>query len=366
MKSDSQLPDGDPELIALMRGEIELDGAMTFARLMELALYHPRHGYYASGRARIGRRGDFFTNVSVGPIFGRLLAAQFVEVWEKLGRPREFTIVEQGAHDGQFAVDVLSALRGSDCLGPMHYVIAEPFPVWRERQQNKVAEFAGKISWFESMDELEPFTGVYFSNELFDALPVHLLELRNGNWQELFVTFDGERFELRIEEQPASAGEDACAPRIELNLAARKLMREIVTKLARGVILTIDYGFTREQFAEHTTGTLQIRAQHKKLASPLDKIGFADISAHVDWTRLIEAAQSAGAELIGLTDQHHFLTGILSELIPPAELQRFSPADKRALQTLLHPEMMGRNFQAIALAKNFSAPLSGFRFARAL
>src|SRR5215470_11214172 len=127
----------DPELVQFIRGEIERDGPMPFGRFMQLALYHPEHGYYASGRASIGRRGDFFTNVSVGPLFGKLLAAQFAEIWEKLGRPDNFTIVEQGAHDGVFPTDVLSALRqtAGECFVATSYVILEPFLVWRERQQ---------------------------------------------------------------------------------------------------------------------------------------------------------------------------------------------------------------------------------------
>src|SRR5215472_16609725 len=127
----------NPELLQFVGGEIERNGPIPFAGFMGLALYHPEHGYYASGRARIGRRGDFFTNVSVGPLFGKLLAAQFAEIWEKLGRPDDFTIMEQGAHDGVFAVDMLSALRQSagECFAATSYVIAEPFLFWRERQQ---------------------------------------------------------------------------------------------------------------------------------------------------------------------------------------------------------------------------------------
>ena len=94
---------GDPELIEIIRAEIAARGPISFARFIELALYEPQHGYYSSGRAAIGRRGDFFTNVSVGPVFGQLLAIQFAEVWEKLGRPSHFTIIEHGADDGAFA-----------------------------------------------------------------------------------------------------------------------------------------------------------------------------------------------------------------------------------------------------------------------
>src|ERR1700693_3966522 len=102
---------GNPDLIRFIRGEIEKHGPVSFAWFMHQALYHPEHGYYSSGRCAIGRRGDYFTNVSVGPLFGRLLAAQFVEMWEALGRPRNFVIVEQGAHHGDFARDVLGAVR---------------------------------------------------------------------------------------------------------------------------------------------------------------------------------------------------------------------------------------------------------------
>jgi SAM-dependent MidA family methyltransferase len=371
VKSDSHVGGGPLEEI--VRREILSRGPMTFARFMELALYHPEHGYYASGRARIGRKGDFFTNVSVGPVFGRLLAAEFLEIWEKLDRPRPFTIVEQGAHEGQFATDVLSALTRSDCFGALKYVIIEPFPVWRKRQEETLARFRDKISWFESTDQLEPFTGIHFSNELFDALPVHLLEWDGSDWNELFVSLPGDEFEFQRRTcsgglRPPGATVTDRRYRTQVSLAAPKLMRGIAAKLSCGVILTIDYGFTREEYYSlaRSAGTLQVRAQHRKLSSPFEQIGLVDISAHVEWTSLIKAAQESGATLIGLTDQHHFLTGILSELLPPATMEEFSAAEKRSLQTLVHPEMLGRTFQALAVAKNFNKPLSGFHFARRL
>src|SRR5437764_7155700 len=358
---------------------------------MELTLYHPKYGYYASGRARIGRRGDFFTNVSVGPLFGKLLAAQFVEIWEKLGRPGDFEIVEQGAHDGLFAADALSALRQSagDCFAATSYCIVEPFPIWRERQQKNLHEFAEKTSWVASIDEIAPFVGIHFSNELFDSLPVHLIVsggVANGAtvWNEKFVSEHRlsacapSGVELRCPSRPFtfvtakvsdrdlllyhlglfSAGFDT-----EVNLAAPKLMSEIATKLSRGLILTIDYGFPRKEFysLRRSQGSLQVRAEQKKLSSPFQQIGLADMSAHVEWTSLAEVAQSLGATPIGFTDQHHFLTGIISRSFPEAD---FDASEKRALQTLLHPEMLGRNFQVLALAKDFAGKLAGFRFAR--
>jgi SAM-dependent MidA family methyltransferase len=382
---------GNAELIEIIRAEIGANGPIPFARFMELALYHPQHGYYASGRANIGRRGDFFTNVSVGPLFGKLLAAQFAEIWEKLRRPRDLKIVEQGAHDGIFAADALSTLRqsASDCFAATSYCIVEPFPIWRERQQENLREFAEKTSWVASIDDMEPFVGIHFSNELFDSLPVHLIVsggVANGAtvWNEKFVDLEHGLsagapcgVELRCQNAPfefvtSTVSRPDLLPHhlgffpagfeTEVNLAAPKLMSEIA-KLSRGLILTIDYGFPRAEFYSlyRNQGTLQVRAKQKKLASPFEQIGLADISAHVEWSSLAEAAQSSGATPIGFTDQHHFLTGIISKFFPDAD---FDPSEKRALQTLLHPEMLGRSFQVLVLGKDFHETLAGFQFGR--
>jgi SAM-dependent MidA family methyltransferase len=364
------------ELAEIIRAEIGANGPISFARFMELALYHPDGGYYASGRANIGRRGDFFTNVSVGSLFGKLLAVQFAEIWEKLGRPDDFKIIEQGAHDGVFAADVLTALRQSarDCFAATSSCIVEPFLIWRERQQKNLREFAEKTSWVASVDEIAPFVGIHFSNELFDSLPVHLIVsggVANGAtvWSEKFVTVAADNFAFAIANVSRSGlqldhlGFFPAGFEAEVNLAAPKLMSEIAAKLSRGLILTIDYGFPRTEFysLHRSQGSLQVRAKQKKLPSPFQQIGLADISAHVEWTSLAEAAQSSGARPIGFTDQHHFLTGIISKFFPDAD---FDASEKRALQTLLHAEMLGRNFQALALGKDFRETLSGFHFAR--
>src|ERR1700751_2731453 len=126
----------NPDLTRCIRAEIEKQGPISFARFMQQALYHPEHGYYSSGRCAIGRKGDYFTNVSVGPLFGHLLAAQFAEIWEQFGRPEDFVIVEQGAHDGQLARDVLESLqnRVPEFFAAVRYRIVEPFPILQEQQ----------------------------------------------------------------------------------------------------------------------------------------------------------------------------------------------------------------------------------------
>src|SRR6266705_2671316 len=177
---------GNPDLISLIRAEIKKHGPVSFAWFMQQALYHPEHGYYSSGRCAIGRKGDYFTNVSVGPLFGEFLAAQFAEMWERLGSVEDFIIIEQGAHDGQFARDVLESVqkRAPEFFAALRYRIVEPFPVLQERQAQTLEPFRDRIEW---CDSLQPFVGVHFSNELLDAMPVRLI---SGNMETLVVLED--------------------------------------------------------------------------------------------------------------------------------------------------------------------------------
>ena len=167
----------DETLVYSIRDLIRREGPISFDRFMEQALYHPEHGYYSSGRSQIGRRGDYFTSVSAGPVFGTLLAGQFAEIWESLGRPNDFAIVEQGAHHGEFAGDVLEALREQhpELFVTVRYRIVEPFAVLRRRQEGVLRQFANRVEWGESVEKMTPFCGIHFSNELLDAFPVHLL-----------------------------------------------------------------------------------------------------------------------------------------------------------------------------------------------
>jgi SAM-dependent MidA family methyltransferase len=363
---------GDQALSDFIRQTIRPTGPVRFDWFMAQALYHPQFGYYSSGQCQIGRHGDYFTNVSVGPLFGRMLAAQFSEMWEILGRPDDFTIVEQGAHEGNFAKDVLEAAReqSPEFFTALRYWVIEPFPVLQTRQQETLRNFAGKITWRTSLSDLEPFSGVHFSNELLDSLPVRLISRDPGHeWQERFVADSGERFAFTA--QPISdenlRGHLAKIPEIgnrryesEVNLEALDWVDGVARKLRRGFVLAVDYGYPRAEFyaAERSSGTLQAFARHRTASSPLDNVGLVDITAHVEWTSVAERAEKSGLNLIGFTDQHHFMTGVLA-LVTPRESER------RALQTLLHPEFLGTRFHYLALGKDApSTALSGFRFAR--
>jgi SAM-dependent MidA family methyltransferase len=364
---------GNPELIEFIRARIVSGGPVSFRWFMEQALYHPQHGYYASGRAAIGRRGDFFTSVSIGALFGKLLAAQFLEMWEHLGRPDPFTLVEQGANTGDFAADVLAALKlaSPDCLDALRYVIVEPFEPLRERQEARLGSFP-QVRWRKSIGELEPFCGVHFSNELPDAMPVHLVRFTGGAWHELHVD---ERFEWVA--GPLSSPELAEATeslpsvenyRTEVNLEAREWIGALASRLVRGYVLAIDYGFPREIYysPERSGGTLACYANHRRSDDPFEAVGEADITAHVDFTGLAAHAEKCGFRLAGFTDQHHFMVGLGSREFADTTSPQTPERQKsmRAFQTLMHPNFMGMAFKVLALRREVEEkPLQGFAFA---
>lgn len=371
---------GNPLLIELIRDTIRRDGPVTFAWFMEQALYYPEFGYYSSGQCQIGRRGDYFTNVSVGPLFGRLLARQFAEMWEVLGRPADFVIVEQGAHHGEFARDVLVAAReqAPEFFSALCYRVIEPFSILQQRQTETLGEFGGKVMWEKSLSDLDPFCGVHFSNELLDAMPVHLVSRKSDpdEWLEQYVEEAGDGFAFvaqaigneEVRRHLAKIPGPASAPYVtEINLAALEWIETVARKLDRGFVLAVDYGYSRERYyePERTSGTLQCYAGHRRIVSPLQDIGHTDITAHVDWTSVAERAEACGLTLTGFTDQHHFITGLLSRLAANEVSEETQPGTRRALQTLLHPEFLGTTFQFLTLGKNAPADeLSGFRFAR--
>src|SRR5438094_4325661 len=363
---------GNPDLIRCIRAEIDRQGPISFARFMHQALYHPEHGYYSSGRCAIGRKGDYFTNVSVGPLFGEFLAAQFAEMWERLGSVEDFTIIEQGAHDGQFARDLLESLqkRAPEFFAALRYRIVEPFPILRDRQSRTLERFRDKVEW---RDSLQPFLGVHFSNELLDAMPVRLI---SGNMEKL-VDLKDDKFVFVERPISQQATFQPPAQRDAFNQAALDWIDDVAAKLQRGYVVAIDYGRLEDEFQ----GDVQVRAQHRNLDSPFEQIGHADITMPVEWSTIIERAQANRMRVDGFTDQHHFLTGIISTWpdLPQArsgnstalssrvQLAAADRKTKRELQTLLHPEMLGRACQVLALAQNVPAGpprLAGFKFER--
>ncbi len=365
------------ELTDIIRSEIATGGPMPFRRFMELALYHSEHGYYASGRAMIGRGGDFFTNVSVGPLFGRLLARQVAEMWGALGAPGEFTVIEQGAASGDLAADVLAGLRdmAPECFAVVRYVISEPFAKLEARQRERLSAFAGRVKWAGALGEIQAGSCVHLSNELPDAFPVHLVKWSGGAWCELMVIEQEGRFVFADGLISKSELIEACAHipmplpegyTTEVNLAAADWIREVSKVVTRGYVLAVDYGYRRLDFyaPERIAGTLSAYASHRREADVLARPGEIDLTAHVEFDTLIETAAAAGMRLEGFTDQHHFTVGLGAAHFADGA----NANERRAFQTLMHPQFMGAAFKVIAFSRGLqtAGPLAGFQFARPL
>lgn len=344
---------------------------MLFSRFMEIALYSEPAGYYAGGGQRVGKDGDFYTSVSTGPLFGSLLAGQFLEMYHALGSPRDFTIVEQGANDGRLAADVLSALEGTELDG-VRMVLVEPFKPLRERQAQTLR--GHRVEWVLSASALGVFTGVHFSNELFDALPFEILRSSGEGWHAMRVVEGNGGFVF--EPSPDIFVDDRLPLRpagflTETRPSQNPLLRAVSEKLLSGFLLAIDYGMSRrELLAPHRPeGTFACYSKHCRDSNPLDSPGSKDITAHVDFSALARCAVAHGFELRGFADQHHFLVGASAGLL--SRLEGALPGSieaklLRSLKTLMHPESMGAQFKALLLARDVpqGRGTSGFQFAR--
>ena len=311
--------------MALIRAKIGATVSSTYW-FMEQVLYHPDFGYYSTGQCQIGRRGDYFTNVSVGPLFGRILAAQFAEIWEVMGRPGDFTLVEQGAHHGDFAKDVLEAARERtpDFFAALRYCIVEPFPMLQARQIETLRDLEGRVTWKDSLTDLSPFSGVHFSNELLDSMPVHLI-CREGeaDWREKFVAEGSDEFVFVVGEiqderlrRKVSAIPNWGNGHYETEVKWRRWIGSGVSRNSRrGFVLAVDYGFLLVQIFIPRAGmpapAKLFRAPD--VDSPFTDIGRCDLTAHVDG-RALSSTRKSGLRLAGFTDQHHFITGILALL----------------------------------------------------
>ncbi len=269
----------------VLRAEISRTGPVPFSRFMRAALYHPAHGYYARPSDPFGKEGDYFTAEQVQPVFGILIAQTIRSLREELGNPEDFTVVELGAGRGEMA----------DALDEFRYV-----PVELNR---------GAIP--------DSFTGVVFSNEFFDALPVDVFTFRNGAWRQMRVDWEDHRFRwvegepardesLRYLERYALAEEGIT---IEVNLDALHWLGRIAVRLARGYVITIDYGYTTRELRRFPLGTLMSYRRHQALDDVLAQPGQRDITAHVSFTALQDEGSARGLETVRFATLAQFLLG---------------------------------------------------------
>ena len=315
------------------------DQRITFAEYMDLALYHPQQGYYATGAVNIGSEGDFFTSPNLGKDFGELLAEQFVQIWDILGQPKPFTLMEMGAGQGLLAADVLHYLHRQhpDCFEVLEYVIVEKAAGLIAQQQQllqrlKLPTQQLPLRWscLEEIPE-NSITGCCFSNELVDALPVHQFVIEQAQLREIYVTTsDAVGDEINFVEVTDIASTPRLSEyfnfveidvmsgaypdgyRSEVNLAALDWLSTVAKRLQRGFLLTIDYGYPADRYymsARHQ-GTLQCYYRHQHHDNPYVYIGHQDITAHVDFTALERQGELCGLHKVGFTQQGLFLMAL--------------------------------------------------------
>lgn len=380
-----RLAESNPELVALIRGEIAETGAITFARFMELALYAPGLGYYQTPERRPGRGGDFLTAPEATPLFGITIARQAAECWELLGKPKRFIVREYGAGIGGLAYDILAGLSETS-PGAFEAVKYRLVEISAERIAPALAAMdevglSDKVEAELADDDLEPIEGLVIANEVADALPVHRLAWRNGGMRELLVGWRDGWFtdveSLVSEEATALAKhvrEIVESPQdgdlFDVSPAAQTWMRSVATGLKRGFALIIDYGYpANELYAPHRReGLVRGYAGHTVTDNPYLRVGKQDLTAHVDFDALSQAGVEGGMELAGLTTQAEFLSALgMGDLLvtmqrdPEMTLEQYLAAQAAVLR-LIDPGGLGR-FRVLAMAKKVAIeqPLRGFR-----
>ena len=352
-------------LAQLLSKQIREEGSMPFADFMAVALYHPEHGYYASQRLRTGKAGDFYTSVSVGPVFGQLMASEFCGAWDRMGKPSRFTIIEAGANDGQLALDVLTWIRERrpDFLASLTYQIDEPLVSAAALQRQTLAAFPATITHHSNDPHAH---GCYFANELLDAMPCHRVRFWAGHWQELRVGLDAANDFCAVEKEPEDTNllsrlawlgngfPEGYTTEIAPVVASH--MHLAAARLEQGYLFFADYGYpARDYYAPHrATGTLRCYRNHRAHEDPFDAIGETDLTAHVDFSLAATAAVQAGCTVLGFVDQARFLTAAAAPLLREMERSDGATASawQRQFQTLTHPAWLGQKFHFLVLGKS--------------
>jgi SAM-dependent MidA family methyltransferase len=358
------------KLCEVIRKDIAAQGGwIPFSRFMELALYAPGLGYYTAGAHKFGQEGDFITAPEISTLFGRTLARQLVEVMQA-SSPH---ILELGAGSGKLALDILGELARLDTL-PDSYSILEVSADLRERQQTlireKLPQLASRVHWLDALPET--ISGAVIGNEILDALPVHLLYWSEGRILERGVSSESSRFvwkdKLAASKALLDIAKNIKVPNdylSEVSVTARGLVSSLCERMDKGAMLFFDYGFGAREYyhPQRSRGTLMCHYRHHSHDDPFYLPGLQDITAHVDFTAIAEAAIDQGAHFLGYTSQAHFLmnNGVTEFFgdISLDDIKAYAPLSAQ-LQKLTSPAEMGELFKVIALGKGMDQPLAGF------
>lgn len=351
-------------------------GPMTFAEFMEAALYDPDYGYYTSGKTRIGAEGDYITSPSMSPVFGRTLARLAVKLDEILDHPDPFTILEPGAGMGQTAAEILGALgkKSPDFRKRVRYLALE-----KSAGQNAVLKRnLGEIPGFEVVEGLSlinPVVGMIFSNEFFDALPVHRLIMRDaireiyvGEEGGRLVDVEGELSDKSLAEWFETGVKLLKGQSADISLEWIKWTKLLAEKLGKGLLVSIDYGYPAHELYSPVRyqGTLLAYRGHKVSDDLYADPGGQDLTAHVDFTALAEAGLRAGLETVAFSDQLRMFMALgVHEVFAELEaecptLAQYQVAVQPA-KALIMPGGMGEMFKILAQHRGLGDKIGDLR-----
>lgn len=353
--------------------QLAQEGAIPFSKFMQEALYAPNLGYYTAGLQKFGSNGDFITAPELTPLFGQALANQCQQVLAALNDPIVF---EFGAGSGRLCVDLLTHLEHINSL-PHEYHILEVSGNLRHRQQAliqlEIPHLANKVRWLTAWPE-QAFSGVVIANEVLDAMPVsrflqasdgvlenHVVLNEQGMLAEVFKPCTDARLLAHVQ---TVLSPDLFPYQSEANLFIDDWLKQCHTMLDKGAVFLLDYGFPRHEYyhPDRHQGTLMCHYHHQAHTNPLMHLGEQDITAHVDFTHVADAAFSAGFHVAGFTNQASFLLAngllnLLSEIVD----ERARVKNQQAVKQLIQPNEMGELFKVIALTKQLDLALNGFQ-----
>jgi len=341
---------------------------ISYAQYMELALYHPEEGYYIKERQKIGKKGDFYTSSNVADVFGKLIGKWFAKNSGTLGLPP--CVCEIGAGNGRFA---RAFIQGWNELNDerLSYWIVEASPYHRKLQ---AAELDGlenvDILHADAYEETGMEKGLIFSNELFDAFPVHVVEksgsvitevfvgYENGQLKETMVPVMDDRITAFLNDQEIELSE---GQRMEIPLTYEPFMKSIAEHFSKGIMVTVDYGYTKEEWMHPSRrrGSLRGYYQHQMIHDVLQHPGEMDLTSHVHFDALKIIGEEYGLNFVRKMRQDEFLmaAGILDELAEHHDTNPFSEASKRnrAIRSLILPGGISQSFDVIVQAKGMGS-----------
>jgi len=361
--------------------KIKTEGPITFKTFMKMALYEPELGYYTSQNTKIGRAGDFYTSSHLHPVFGVMIGKQIEDMWEIMGKPDDFQIVEIGAGIGYICKDMLEYYKGSsnkgqeakDIFKHLQYIIIELNPIMREQQKNLLADFSDKVRWVSSLRELISIKGCILSNELLDAFSVHLIQM-DDEIKEIYIDVKKEQL-TEVKDKPSTEEINKYIKEFsielqkgymtEINLEIKNWLKDIDSILSEGFIFTIDYGYPVWDYysEDRNRGTLLCYNKHQIVEDPYQNIGEQDMTAHVNFSSVKKWGEELGIKTLGFCQQGTFLISLaIDEEI--ARLHKESNDylfEVAKIKKLIMPGTMGETHKVMIQYKGSGEPkLKGF------